>query len=45
MKKVVFLLLVASFVSCARSTVRFKGSGEIEFQYQGVSAPRIDSND
>lgn len=30
--------------SCARSTIRFKGTGDVEYQYRGSSGPELRSD-
>lgn len=36
--------LMTVCTSCSRSSVRFKGTGEIEYQYKGVNGPVLDSS-
>ena len=35
------LLAVLSFTSCARSSMRFKGTGEVEYIYKGSLGPSL----
>ncbi|WGL31109.1 hypothetical protein [Dipodfec virus UOA04_Rod_720] len=30
--------------SCARSTIRFKGTGDVEYQYRGSSGPEFSTS-
>lgn len=35
------LLAALSFTSCARSSMRFKGTGEVEYIYKGALGPDL----
>lgn len=37
------LVAVLSFTSCARSSMRFKGTGEVEYVYKGSLGPGFSS--
>lgn len=43
---IAFIVIVMAILcsSCSRSSVRFKGTGEIEYQYKGVNGPVLDSS-
>lgn len=41
----IIIILAVLCSSCSRSAVRFKGTGEIEYQYKGVNGPVLDSSD
>lgn len=38
------LLVALSFTSCARSSMRFKGTGEVEYFYKGSLGPDLSSD-
>lgn len=38
------LAIVLSFTSCARSSMRFKGTGEVEYLYKGSLGPSFSSS-
>lgn len=38
------LLAALSFTSCARSSMRFKGTGEVEYIYKGAIGPDFSSD-
>lgn len=38
------LLAVLSFTSCARSSMCFKGTGEVEYIYKGALGPDFSDN-
>lgn len=44
MKRFLFFILVVLLIicsSCSRSTVRFKGQGDIEYIYKGQNGPDL----
>ena len=38
------LVAVLSFTSCARSSMRFKGTGEVEYIYKGSLGPPLSNS-
>jgi hypothetical protein len=46
--RIVVLLAMAAVAfalsSCSRSTIRFKGEGQIDFMYKGTNGPTLVSN-
>lgn len=35
----IVIMLISMCTSCSRSTVRFKGTGDIEYMYKGQNGP------
>jgi hypothetical protein len=35
----IIMMLISMCTSCSRSTVRFKGTGDIEYMYKGQNGP------
>ena len=35
----IVIMLISMCISCSRSTVRFKGTGDIEYMYKGQNGP------